>query len=208
MEETNDAARDLTINSGGEPFVLNVYKASLTSNDELVKAGDKETVLYHLNRSKSLFSAYSLTLFSAEAMAKSSDPIPLATITKGSYGFSSNDVKIVMPSGWSCAMYSTGIMKKSREFVGMSSVGRFDWATEEGSGKGLGGKGERLICTESSTGREIAVWRRTNFAVKKSGTLTINKSYEKEIELILATALGVEEWRRTQAASYRPGIVE
>lgn len=142
---------------------------------------------FQITSKRSIFSPFAMSIFPADSST------PVAEITKGAYGFSSTDLKVFLPpTGWASVLYATGVMTKTREFVGMPNVGRFHWATEMGTGEGLGGRAERLHCVDTRTGQLIAIWRRTGYALKKTGNLSVRQSHKGDVVLILATALVVE----------------
>ncbi|KAL8276124.1 hypothetical protein RQP46_011473 [Phenoliferia psychrophenolica] len=217
----NTGGRDVSINSGGIPISYHIYKAgSMLSKDQVVKADDKSTVLYNLQAPHAL--SWSLQLFPADATPEQA---PLCVLEKGSFGFSSTDIKVTLSNGWSSVLHSTGIYSRSRDFAGMplrekgeesdnfkgsrvggEEGGRFRWGSvDTATGpKGEGGSGGGEIqCMDLGTRDIVAIWRRTPWAAKKSGELKVNRKYEQQTTLILATAFAVEEWRKEQATSFK-----
>ncbi|KAI5480630.1 hypothetical protein MNV49_007557, partial [Pseudohyphozyma bogoriensis] len=57
------------------------------------------------------------------------------------------------------------------------------------------------LLNSSKNDEVVAEWRKTNWAKKKGGVLTIKSNYSKEQDLILATALAMEEWVREQTTT-------
>ncbi|BGP19829.1 hypothetical protein JCM10213_003138 [Rhodosporidiobolus nylandii] len=175
------------------PIEFHVYRSGgLFSKDDVVTGPDKQTVLYHLTFPVKFFSGrWDLTLRRHGPQGQE-----VCKIAKGSWG-DSFDVTMAV-DGKPFRIQRSGVFSPkylmhnaaSTEYYCWQPDGHFihmyDYSLYKESELDLP-KEQRLT---------IAHWRTPSWAVTKDGTLLIHPDHAFEQELILASALGIEERAR------------
>ncbi|KAM0745714.1 hypothetical protein T439DRAFT_330449 [Meredithblackwellia eburnea MCA 4105] len=172
-----------SLEDGGAPTSFHVYKApGMFNKDDIITHDDKQVVQYHLSFPRT-WGGWDLSLHRG-----SKDGPLVARIDKGSW---SSEMRISMRDGWTTTLYKSSIFKWNFKFGGMGGRTVYKWKSD-----GMFNSG--YTCFNTTNNDIIATWRSTTFALSKDGQLLVSKHYLGETELILTTALALEEWAREQ----------
>ncbi|GAA5979228.1 hypothetical protein JCM11641_001967 [Rhodosporidiobolus odoratus] len=197
---------------GRPPLEFHVYKsggACTWSKDDVVTGPDKRTILYHLDFPHTWFGSWNMSL----RRGGSAGP-EVCTIKKGAMG-SSFDISLYAVSPMpnmeiltdSLARYGvqtrcqrTGFFRLKYTFGGANNTEYYIWQPDgmwmRAYDYSLYRESELKLPKEQR--KVIAHWRTPSWAVTKDGTLLIHPDHEHEAELILSTALGIEERAREE----------
>ncbi|KAI5477548.1 hypothetical protein MNV49_006136 [Pseudohyphozyma bogoriensis] len=176
------------VNSRGQAVAFNVHKAGgvFSKDDVVTAASDRNTALYYLDFPHTWRSSWNLTLH----RGAKEGPV-LCTLNKGSYGFTRDDIEIAFPNGWKTVLAKKSLVSKAHEFVGVDNVTTFKWKSD-------GMLSSSLNCIDNSTGFIAATWTKS-YGFGKDGSLLVSPTYNHMLDVIVATALAMEEWQREEA---------
>ncbi|BGP35113.1 hypothetical protein JCM10296v2_006943 [Rhodotorula toruloides] len=173
-----------------------VYKdGRMWRKDDIITGPDKQVMLYYLRFPIKFFSArWDLSL-----RRGGPDGQEVCRLVKG--GSWSSSFEIIWPrAGFSTSCIRQGTFRMSYEFADTTTgewytwtqdsvfMSYYDWSLWKKS------EADAKIPKEQRT--LVAHWRTPSFSISKDGTLQINPNFARLAELILATALGVEERSR------------
>ncbi|ORY85936.1 hypothetical protein BCR35DRAFT_302530 [Leucosporidium creatinivorum] len=183
---TSATPSDLSLSGNGPPISFHIYKAGgVFSRDDLVTGDDKKTILFYLDHPLSFFGSWSMTLHRG---GKGGPPVSF--IDKEAL---SSDMLLRMPNGWHTPLVQPGFFSSSHEFTGFDGKTSYKWKRAAMSSDWT------LIKKLPNDARQIvAEYRNSVFSISKDGQLLINAGFTNEVELILTSALAVEEWREQQ----------
>ncbi|KAJ8291900.1 hypothetical protein OF846_004688 [Rhodotorula toruloides] len=172
-----------------------VYKdGRMWGKDDIITGPDKQVMLYYLHFPVKFFSArWDLSL-----RRGGPDGQEVCRLVKG--GSWSSSFEIIWPAGFSTNCIRQGTFRMRYEFADTTTgewytwtqdsvfMSYYDWSLWKKS------EADAKIPKERRT--LVAHWRTPSFSISKDGTLQINPNYGHLTELVLATALGVEERSR------------
>ncbi|GAA5933804.1 hypothetical protein JCM3775_000287 [Rhodotorula graminis] len=174
------------------PLELHVYRDErLFGKDDIITGPDKQQMLYYLRFPVKFFSGrWDLSL-----RRGGPDGPEVAHIDKGTFG-DSFDISFV--NGPQIRCQRTGLISTKYLFQGQGGSAYYCWKSD---GHFLSQMNYTLFREDDlelpkEQRRPLAHWRTSNFSFGKDGVLTINPEALNEVELILATALGIEERAR------------
>ncbi|KAM0745703.1 hypothetical protein T439DRAFT_361048 [Meredithblackwellia eburnea MCA 4105] len=143
-------------------------------------------ISFHVYKAPGVFNKDDIVTHDDKQIVQGSQSGPL--VCKISKEIFSSDFRVRMANGWSTYMLKSFI-SWNFEFGAFDGRSKYKWKRD-------GIFGADFTCFNQNNGDIIATWRSTIFSVVKDGQLLISKHYGREIELILATALVLEEWVR------------
>ncbi|GAA5901440.1 hypothetical protein JCM5296_003010 [Sporobolomyces johnsonii] len=183
-----------TIASVDAPLVLFTSKSKSPearfANDIVVTTGSDHTPEYYLEAPpKSASFVWDLTL---RAGGREGRPVCVVRKEPPEPGFKialSNDAVVDVTES------SSFFGGSSHPFVGVDGTTQYEWRP-----KSLFFSGGALVCIKLDGGKTmsdspvVASWDPKNWALLKEGTLQINSAFAQEKDLLVATALAIEEW--------------
>ncbi|KAM0745715.1 hypothetical protein T439DRAFT_330450 [Meredithblackwellia eburnea MCA 4105] len=173
------------VDSGGPPTSFHIYKANTRKcKDDVVMGDDKEVVQYYLRFPAKWSGKWDMTLTRGGP-----DGAPVASITKS--GMKST-LHVRMADGFDTDLKKGGVFSSAFTFASSGDGGSvYKW-------KPAKMMSSNYVCHNLSNNDTVATWRSTLNARKKEGQLLISQHYNRELEVILTTALAVEEYYREQ----------
>ncbi|GAA6036254.1 hypothetical protein JCM8097_006860 [Rhodosporidiobolus ruineniae] len=176
------------------PIEYHVYRAAGSwgfSLDDIVTGPDKQRILYYLDFPRTWSGRWDLTL----RVGGPQGP-PVGNIKKGAWRDSFDISMAANPQPLRCQR--TGFFSARYEFGGNNNTEYYCWKPDgyfaRSADYSLYKVSELDLPKEQR--KVIAHWRTPTFSISKDGTLLIQPDHAFEQELILATALGVEERAR------------
>ncbi|GAA5872783.1 hypothetical protein JCM1840_004516 [Sporobolomyces johnsonii] len=182
------------IASGDAPLVLFTSKSTSSdarfANNIVVTMGSDHTPEYYFEAPpKSASFVWDLTL---RVGGREGRPVCVVRKEPPEPGFRialSNDavVDVTESSSW--------FGGSSHRFVGMDGTTQYEWRP-----RSLFFSKGALVCSKLEGGKSrsdspvVAIWEPKNWALLKEGTLQINLAFAQEKDLLVATALAIEEW--------------
>ncbi|KAM0787548.1 hypothetical protein ACM66B_003619 [Microbotryomycetes sp. NB124-2] len=185
------------INSNGVPIGFEVFRGShVVSKDDVVKDMQGNPV-YYLQFPHNIGSSWSLTFYRGGSPTGQ----PLATMRKqGSFGNPMNADDIViqfppsqqLPNGFTTTLARTSLLSSAHEFSSPTNA-RFKWKSESKLNS------NDLMLIELSSGRVAATWVKSYVTYGKDGKMLVSPAFMQDLDLIVATGLCMEEWKREEA---------
>ncbi|KAI5480631.1 hypothetical protein MNV49_007558 [Pseudohyphozyma bogoriensis] len=167
------------LESSGDDIVLHVYKDKMGPFkwDDIVLGADKETPEYYLKFPAKLLGKWDMKLHRGTREG----PV-IFTITKG-MGLRSN-MTLTGASGFKTDLKKTRWWAWAHDFKTVTGS-TYKWKSQGATST------DWHLFNSSKSDEVVAEWRKTNWAKKKGGVLTIKGKYFREKDLILATALAM-----------------
>ncbi|KAK4051210.1 hypothetical protein OIV83_003032 [Microbotryomycetes sp. JL201] len=185
------------INSNGTPIGFEVYRGShIVSKDDIVKDMQGNPA-YYLQFPHNIGSSWSLTFYRGGSPTGQ----PLATMRKqGSFGnpMQADDIVIQfapsqqLPSGFTTTLARTSMLSSAHEFSTPTNE-RFKWKSESKLNS------NDLMLIDLATGKVAATWEKSYVTYGKDGKLLVSPAFVHHLDLIVATGLCMEEWKREEA---------
>ncbi|GAA5839034.1 hypothetical protein JCM9279_002572 [Rhodotorula babjevae] len=171
---------------------LHVYKdMRLFGKDDIITGPDKREMLFYLHFPVKFFSGrWDLSL-----RRGGPDGPEVAHIDKGHFG---DSFEVSFVNGPQIKCQRTGLISTKYLFQGANGTAYYCWKSD---GYFMSQMNYTLfreadLDLPKEQRRPLAHWRTSYMAFQKDGVLTINPDGMSEVELILATALGIEERAR------------
>ncbi|KAJ3276881.1 hypothetical protein HDV01_002936 [Terramyces sp. JEL0728] len=163
-------------------IVYNIYRTGLFSKDATITNANK-ALLYHVEFPMAFFGAWNVTFHCGEDKGA---PIAMQIskpIFNWDFEITDHNIK------FATKLAKAGLFTRKHIFHGPDGR-EYAW-----KGTGFGGDLKLIAYPEKA---QIALYKRSNFAISKLGKIIVSLQAQQIANLIIATGFAVEEWEREQ----------